>query len=111
MPFMFNRLPADTHNMVGYTTLPRHQRQRTLGIPCGDLARQAAERDSHRAPELERWKGSPYLCIYGESDADAACEQETGHDGTALKLSGGHHFGGGYDKIAEEILSVPTSAN
>jgi type IV secretory pathway VirJ component len=104
MPFMFNRLPADTHSMVGYTTL--------LGISDNALWEfhvatwlGKPPKGIPTAPELERWKGSPYLCIYGESDADAACEQETGHDGTALKLSGGHHFGGGYDKIAEEILS------
>lgn len=104
MPFMFNRLPADTHKMVGYTTL--------LGISDNALWEfhvatwlGKPPKGIPTAPELDRWSGSPYLCIYGESDADAACAEETGHDGTALKLSGGHHFGGGYDKIADAILS------
>jgi type IV secretory pathway VirJ component len=104
MPFMVNRLPAATHAMVGYTTLLgisdnalwEFHLATWLGKPPKGIPTQ---------PELERWSGSPYLCIYGESDADAACAEETGHDGTALKMSGGHHFGGGYDKIADEILS------
>jgi type IV secretory pathway VirJ component len=111
MPFMVNRLPAATHALVGYTTLLgisdnalwEFHLATWLGNPPKGIPTQ---------PELERWSGSPYLCIYGESDADAACAEETGHDGTALKMSGGHHFGGGYDKIANEILSrLPTDLN
>lgn len=104
LPFMLNRLPEATHRLVGYTTL--------LGISDNALWEfhlatwlGKPPKGIPTAPELERWSGAPYLCIYGESDADAACEQETGHDGTALKMGGGHHFGGGYDKIADEILS------
>jgi type IV secretory pathway VirJ component len=104
LPFMLNRLPAATHRLVGYTTL--------LGISDNALWEFHVAtwlgnppKGIPTAPELERWSGSPYLCIYGESDEDAACEQETGHDGTALRMSGGHHFGGGYDRIANEILS------
>ncbi len=62
------------------------------------------------APELERWSGSPYLCLYGQDDADSACKELTGHDGSALVMPGGHHFGGGYVEIAEQILSrLPAS--
>jgi type IV secretory pathway VirJ component len=111
MPFMVNRLPAATHALIGYTTLLgisdnalwEFHLATWLGKPPKGIPTQ---------PELEHWSGSPYLCIYGESDADAACAAETGHDGTALKMSGGHHFGGGYDRIADEILSrlPPTSS-
>ncbi len=104
IPFMINRLPAATHELVGFTTLLgisdnalwEFHLATWLGNPAKGIP---------TAPELQRWSGSPYLCIYGESDADAACAEETGHDGTALKLGGGHHFGGGYTKIADEILA------
>ena len=104
MPFMVNRLPPATRRLVGMTTL--------LGISdnaafefhvanwLGDT------RDSlPTAPELARWTGSPYLCLYGEHDADSACAQLTGRDGSALKMPGGHHFGGRYARIADTILS------
>ena len=104
LPFMLNRLPATTHGLVGFTAL--------LGISDNALWEFHVAtwlgnppKGIPTAPELERWSGSPYLCIYGESDADAACQQETGHDGTALKMTGGHHFGGGYARIANEILA------
>jgi type IV secretory pathway VirJ component len=104
MPFMVNRLPPATREMVGLTTLLgisdnaafEFHVTNWLGDSSGGLP---------TAPELERWSGSPYLCLYGEHDADSACKQLTGHDGSALELPGGHHFGGGYSEIADEILS------
>jgi type IV secretory pathway VirJ component len=109
MPFMVNRLPPATHDMVGFTTL--------LGISDNALWEfhvatwlGSPAKGIPTAPELARWSGSPYLCLYGESDGDAACADITGHDGTSLKVSGGHHFGGNYAHIADEILSrLPTS--
>jgi type IV secretory pathway VirJ component len=103
MPFMVNRLPADTRELVGFTTLLgisdnavwEFHVANWLGNPSKGVP---------TAPELERWSGSPYLCLYGESDGDAACAQLTGHDGSALKMPGGHHFGGGYAEIADQIL-------
>jgi type IV secretory pathway VirJ component len=104
MPFMVNRLPAATRGMVGLTTL--------LGISDNALfefhvANWLGEASGGlpTAPELGRWSGSPYLCLYGAEDADSACKQLTGHDGSALEMPGGHHFGGGYADIADVILS------
>jgi type IV secretory pathway VirJ component len=102
LPFMVNRLPAATRAEVGLTVLLgisdralfEFHVANWLGNPSGGLP---------TAPELERWSGSPYLCLYGEDDADAACSQVTGRDGAAVKMNGGHHFGGGYAEIAAEI--------
>ena len=104
MPFMVNRLPLATRHIVGLTTL--------LGLS------QTADFEFHfanwlgdaptglpTAPELDRWTGSPYLCLYGQEDGDAACAELTGSDGSAVKMPGGHHFGGSYAQIAAEILS------
>jgi type IV secretory pathway VirJ component len=104
MPFMVNRLPEATRRMVGLTTLLgisdnavfEFHLTNWLGEPGGGLP---------TGPELERWTGSPYLCIYGADDADSACKELTGHDGSAVVLPGGHHFGGGYAEIANVILS------
>ena len=104
MPFMVNRLPVQTHDMVGLTTLLglsdnalfEFHLQNWLGTPSRGIA---------TAPELEHWSGAPYLCLYGEDDKDAACAQITGKEGVAVKMSGGHHFDGGYTDIAAQILS------
>jgi type IV secretory pathway VirJ component len=104
MPFMVNRLPAATRGMVGLTTLLgisdnavfEFHVANWLANPPGGLP---------TAPELERWSGSPYLCLYGQDDADSACKQVTGRDGISLEMKGGHHFGGEYSAIADQILS------
>jgi type IV secretory pathway VirJ component len=57
------------------------------------------------APELQRWSGAPYLCLYGEQDHDAACTQVAGKDAIVVKMPGGHHFGGAYANVAAQILS------
>ncbi len=103
MPFMVNRLPAATHDMVGLTTLLgisdnavfEFHVANWLGNPGGGLA---------TAPELQRWSGAPYLCLYGEDDGGSACAEVSGKEGVVVKMPGGHHFGGGYSDIAAEIL-------
>ena len=104
IPFMVNRLPVATHELVGFTTL--------LGISDNAVWEfhvaswlGSPTKGVPTAPELARWSGSPYLCLYGESDPDAACAEVTGHDGSFLKMPGGHHFDGSYAQIAGEILS------
>ena len=109
LPFMVNRLPSATRRMVDLTVLLgisdnalfEFHLANWLGTPPKGLP---------TAPELAAWSGSPYLCLYGEADGDAACESVSGHDGRVVKMPGGHHFGGGYTAIAEQILkSLPRS--
>ncbi len=109
LPFMVNRLPPATRSMVDLTVLLgisdnalfEFHLANWLGTPPKGLP---------TAPELAAWSGSPYLCLYGEADGDAACETVAGHDGRVVKMPGGHHFGGGYSAVAEQILeSLPRS--
>jgi type IV secretory pathway VirJ component len=104
MPFMVNRLPPETRQLVAFTSLLGISDNAVwefhvaswLGSPAKGIP---------TGPELQRWSGSPYLCLYGESDGDSACAALTGHDGRVLKLPGGHHFDGDYAEVADEILS------
>lgn len=103
MPFMVNRLPRSTRAMVDLTALLgisdsalfEFHVANWLGNPSGGLP---------TAPELAHWTGSPYVCIYGEDDNDSVCPHLTGEGGAAVKMAGGHHFGGSYAQIAGEIL-------
>ena len=103
MPFMVNRLPPPTRAMVDLTALLgisdsayfEFHVTHWLGNPEGGLPTE---------PELKRWSGSPYVCIYGADDGDSACSQLTGRGGSAVKMSGGHHFGGSYSELADIIL-------
>lgn len=104
LPFMVNRLPPETRAVVGLTAL--------LGLSnSADFEFHFANwlGDSHRgiptAPELARWSGSPYLCLYGREDRESACAKLAGKNGMAIEMRGGHHFDGSYGAIAAEILA------
>ncbi len=103
MPFMVNRLPATTRSLVDLTALLGISDNALFEFHVSNWIGQAGGGLPTR-PELARWSGSPYVCIYGAEDGDSVCEQLAGKDGTAVKLPGGHHFGGSYAEIAAEIL-------
>lgn len=104
MPFMVNRLPPVTHEMVGLTTLVGLSDNAVFEFHVSNWLGNAPG-GVPTAPELARWSGAPYLCLYGAEDKDSACDELTGTGGVAVKMSGGHHFGGSYADIAREILS------
>lgn len=103
LPFMVNRLPANSHELVGLTALLGISDSATFEFHLANWLGNASD-GIPTAPELAHWKGSRYLCIYGEEDLDSACAQQTGGLGIPVKMAGGHHFGGSYEAIAAEIL-------
>ena len=103
LPFMVNRLPPATRGMVGLTALLGLSSTADFQFHFSNWLH-ASTRALPTAPELARWSGSPYVCLYGAQDADAACAKLTGKAGSSVRMSGGHHFSGGYRQIAAEIL-------
>jgi type IV secretory pathway VirJ component len=55
-------------------------------------------------PELERLRGLPMVCIYGESDGDSVCPLLPKGLARVEKLDGGHHFGGDFAAVAAHVL-------
>jgi type IV secretory pathway VirJ component len=104
MPFMVNRLPAATREMVGYTALLGLSDRASFEFHVANWLGNSGG-GMPTAPEMKNWSGSPYLCLYGEEDRDADCDKLTGKDGTVFKMPGGHHFGGSYQAMAAQILS------
>jgi hypothetical protein len=48
----------------------------------------------------------PTLCVYGAEDRESACSGLTPSDTRLVRaLGGGHHFGGDYDVIADEVAT------
>jgi type IV secretory pathway VirJ component len=61
-------------------------------------------------PEVQKIHGIPFLCIYGDGEDDTICPQLSGSMVRVVKLPGGHHFDGDYDRLAEEILKAAIGA-
>ncbi len=55
-------------------------------------------------PVLERLRGLPMVCIYGEDDGDAVCPSLPAGLARVEKLAGGHHFGGDFAAVARQVL-------
>ncbi|HXP64517.1 MAG TPA: AcvB/VirJ family lysyl-phosphatidylglycerol hydrolase [Steroidobacteraceae bacterium] len=104
MPFMVNRLPASLRAEVDLTALVALSDNALFEFHVASLLG-SAPRGIPIAPELERWSGSPYVCIYGAEDPDAACDKLVEAHGSTVKMAGGHHFDGHYSLIAQEILT------
>jgi len=104
LPFMVNRLPPETRAVIGFTALlglsDRADFEFHFANWLGD-----SRRGIPTAPELARWSGSPYLCLYGADDRESTCAKLAGTDAIVVKMPGGHHFDGSYGAIAKEILA------
>ena len=103
LPFMVNRLAKDTRDRVGLTALVGLSESaffefhitHWLGNPDGGLPIR---------PEMSQWSGSPYLCLYGEGEEETLCPKLKSDAGQTVEMPGGHHFGGSYAEVADQML-------
>ena len=57
-------------------------------------------------PEVEKLRGMPVLCVYGQDETDSLCTELGPPLATVLQQPGGHHFGGDYGAIVGRILAM-----
>jgi type IV secretory pathway VirJ component len=57
------------------------------------------------APEVRKLSGLRILGFYGAEETDSLCKDAAPAPLECVQLSGGHHFGGAYEQIAERILA------
>lgn len=105
LPFMARRLPAELRGRVplvallgpGPTARFEFHISYWFGGGYGGNALPIT-------PELERMRDMRVICFYGDQDADSLCRDLKPELAEAVKLGGGHHFGGEYDDLGTEIL-------
>jgi type IV secretory pathway VirJ component len=114
LPFALNRLPPATRSLVAESV--------EIGLSDDALFEfhlaswvGAADEGLPTRPEIDKLKGvvgtMPVLCIYGEDDGDALCPKLDPTHLKIVKLKGGHHFNGNYDRVAQEIITaIPAAA-
>ena len=74
-----------------------------LGLPASEAALDVMPETTKIAPQLLQ-------CFYGESEDDTACPELVKNGlvkqgASVVKVDGGHHFGGDYGDIAQQILT------
>ena len=104
LPFLANRLPSDARSrvalagLVGLSPVASFEFHVTgwLGIDRGEHA---------TVPEVKRMAPLPVVCVRGDDERDSACGLLEGTAARVVTLPGGHHFGGDYGRLADELLS------
>jgi len=105
LPAIYNRLPGSDREQVDALLLLAFARSGSFEIEVsGWLGKQGEE--AATGPEMRQLPAAKVFCVYGsEEAADSGCTQSDAV-GERLQLSGGHHFDGDYDALAEKLLAA-----
>ncbi|MGH8505729.1 MAG: AcvB/VirJ family lysyl-phosphatidylglycerol hydrolase, partial [Stenotrophobium sp.] len=108
LPFVINRLSADVRPQVALAVGMGLSRHATFEFHMANWVKNDTE-GPKTLPEIEAIKAVPFLCIYGAEEDDSVCPEIVATaDAHVLKMPGGHHFDGNYEKLAGKILlAVP----
>jgi type IV secretory pathway VirJ component len=62
-------------------------------------------------PELDGISSPPVMCIFGDGEKDSLCPELSKSRVRIVRVDGGHHFGGDYERLSRLILKeLPPSA-
>jgi len=104
LPFLVARLPPDLRARVALVGLLGLSEQASFEFHVAGWL--GVETGRHpTAPELARLETTPVLCLRGEDETDSACRLLRAPAARTVTLPGGHHFGGDYERIADELLA------
>ena len=106
MPFIINRLPAQTRQHVALGAVMGLSEHALFEFHVGNWVNATQDQGLPTAPEMEKPSDIPMLCIYGQGETDTLCPKLNPQKVHVVELPGGHHFGGDYQKLAQEILGV-----
>lgn len=106
MPFALSRLPDGTRDQVALAALMGLSNKAAFEFHMSNWV-SAVEDGLPTAPEMDKLPAKPpVLCMYGIDDDESLCPKLDPQKFKLVKLEGGHHFGGDYDKLAQLILDA-----
>lgn len=107
LPAIVARLPAPLREKVRLVALVAPGKSAEFEVHVTDLLGGGGG-DYPVLPEVKALGGLPVLCLYGDEEVqESVCPQLTEVPGVKeLMLSGGHHFGGNYARVARAIIDA-----
>ena len=105
LPFLYTRLPEDVRGSVRTLSLMGLSDTASFEFHLSDWIPGSGGAGRATAPEVRRITGAQVLCLYGAEEDDSPCPKLAGPTVKAVALGGGHHFGGDYAQLAEQILA------
>jgi type IV secretory pathway VirJ component len=105
LPFMTNRLPAETLGRVRGVVFLGLEDSVDFQFHLSDWVSGSPARTALPVkPELEKLRGLKLLCFCGREEDHSLCRELDTSWVKVIETSGGHHFGGDYESIAKMIL-------
>ena len=105
LPFVMNRLPAATLQHVPLAVMMGLGKKAAFEFQVTNWLT-APSTGLPILPEVDKMKAGLGLCIYGAEEKDSTCPQLDPAHMKLVKLPGGHHFDGDYDKLARIIMET-----
>ncbi|MFL6620753.1 MAG: AcvB/VirJ family lysyl-phosphatidylglycerol hydrolase [Povalibacter sp.] len=103
MPFVMNRLPSQSRQLVVHTVLMGLGENASFEFHVGNWL--GGDQDAIPIlPEASKLSAQSTLCIYGSDEDDSLCPKLAPASAYAQSLPGGHHFDGAYEELADLIL-------
>ena len=106
LPFLAHRLSADARKKVGLVALLGLESSVEFEIHPSDFFNVASRHALPIRPEIEKMSGFRVLCFYGEDEKDSLCPELSPAQADVRRMKGGHHFGGDYKTLAQEIIKA-----
>ncbi|CBL44857.1 type IV secretion system VirJ-like protein [gamma proteobacterium HdN1] len=106
LPFLLNRLSPETREKVGLAVMMGIEEEASFEFHLSNWV--GRSEGLAVAPEISKFAQVKAVCFYGEDDDESACPLLDRTKIKIIKLEGGHHFDGGFDALAQRILSERT---
>jgi type IV secretory pathway VirJ component len=104
LPFMASRLPPETLDRVSGLVLLGPSMTAKFEFHLTDwIGGSGSKKGEPVLPEVEKIAGTKILCMAGAEEADSLCLKLDRRKFRVEILSGGHHFGGEYERIGRLI--------
>jgi type IV secretory pathway VirJ component len=104
MPFVLNRLAPDTRAKAASAAVIGMSDAAVFEFHFANWVKDPKGLPTR--PEVEKLDGVKLTCIYGAEEHDSPCATLDPHKVVPVKLPGGHHFNGDYDRVANAVLGT-----
>jgi type IV secretory pathway VirJ component len=102
LPFAVNRLSQPARDMILTTTLLGLGRNAAFEFHLSNWVGPTSGEPI--LPEYQKMSRAKTLCVFGTGDKDSLCTDFPPGTAGTIELTGGHHFDGDYDGLANLVL-------
>jgi type IV secretory pathway VirJ component len=106
VPFFVNRLPEELRDRIPLVALVGPDRRADFRLTLADFLGRDGRDARPVLPEIEKLRGKPVLCSYGEEETASLCAELAPELARALPRPGGHRLASRGKIVARHILET-----